>query len=278
MPRSFSACGLLSWLLFVVAGCSKCGATLISHDASFDAAADARVDASDAGFDAGLDASIATECTPGEVSCLGNSGAVPRLCTTEGRWTPGTPCSAFCDQGACVRCVPGHSRCWFAFDGGPTDVCSSDYQIVMEGCGSAPCICGDVPAPCWQQQAECGVVSDGLGGIDDCDAELGGCPSGFACGSGGSANTCVAVTPGATKECTPGQFDCGGATERRCSRTGKWLELLPGEHCGAPAVCGAHGYDCGLINDPSIGMVDCGACPTGYVCGRWSANRCAPEP
>lgn len=282
MTFSNQSLRLVAALLLAAAGCAKSAWVAprdAALDASVDAALDAAVDANDGALDASItDASVATECTPGAVGCYGWSGAVPRICTAEGRWNPGTPCPAFCDQGACVRCLPGYSRCEYAFDGGPTDICTSDYTIVASGCSTGLCVCGDIPGPCWQSTGECGRVNDGLGGFADCDAELGGCPDGFACGTGSSANLCVPTIPGATKECTPGEYECGGPTERRCSRTGKWLALLPGEPCGTPAICASHGYDCGLTNDPFIGMVECGTCPSGYVCGRWSENRCAPSP
>lgn len=261
---------IVAALLLAATGCAK-STRASPHDAALDASADAALDASV------TDASTLLECTPGELGCQGWMAAVPRICTAEGRWSPGLPCPAFCDRGVCVRCRPDSSRCFYP-GGAPTDVCTSDYAIVTSGCSTGLCVCGDVPAPCWQLTGECGRVNDGLGGLADCDAELGGCPEGFACGTGSAANLCVATSPSATKECTPGTYDCGGALERRCSRTGKWLPLLPGEACGTSALCASHGYECGLTNDPFIGMVQCGTCPSGYVCGRWSENRCAPMP
>lgn len=247
-------------------------------DAGFDAdgASDAEIDAEiDAASDAIVDAG---ECVPASTDCVGR---VPRVCTEEGRWTPGRVCSRACDEGVCVRCTPGDflPETW-----GPNGAltvlrCTDAYEWVIEPCASGQCgYWPERPADCGHfETPECGLTGDGFGGFTDCDLMLGGCPSGFSCGTDTNANTCVATSPSAMEECTPGTDDCAGPVARRCNRAGKWLPLIAGERCGTPAICVENGFDCGTTNDELIGMVACGTCPDGYVCGRFAPNHCAPE-
>lgn len=248
-----------------------------ASEASVDAAAsrgDASNDAAASAVDASVDAStpdaaLPPECMPGDVDCFGYA---PRRCTPEGRWTPGEHCPDYCYRGQCVPCVPGVSVCWFS----QIMRCSNDY--VWQRCTGPDCGCSDFPRDCTIAGAECGMITDGLSGIAQCDPEIGGCPPGFQCGVGGVANRCDPAVAGATRECTPDTFDCGGSSRRRCSRTGKWLPLLPGEPCGTPSACLARGFNCGMIYDATVGNVDCGTCPAPYECGVVSANRCGLVP
>jgi hypothetical protein len=48
---------------------------------------------------------------------------------------------------------------------------------------------GCTPRTCSQQNANCGPVADGCGGLLDC----GVCPTGFTCGGGGVASQCGGV-------------------------------------------------------------------------------------
>lgn len=235
---------------------------------------DASVPTDAATSDAGAveDAAIA-ECVPGAMDCLGR---VPRVCDESGHWSPGVHCPEQCYQGMCVPCVPNSFYCPqttpYSYE-----VCSSTYAWVSTACATNPCFCiVESPTDCTYTGVDCGLASDGFGSLVDCDREIGGCPGGFVCGTDAEAGRCVPASAGATLECTPGSFDCGGVVERRCSRAGKWLPLLPGEPCGTPAECIAHFDECGIADVPDAGTVDCGACPSGYACGLHSANRCAP--
>ncbi|RLB57308.1 MAG: hypothetical protein DRI34_07850, partial [Deltaproteobacteria bacterium] len=103
--------------------------------------------------------------------------------------------------------------------------CSPDCngrQCGPDGCGDS---CGDCPAgeicneavgqceteciprDCWDQGKDCGVVSDGCGGSDDC----GECDWPDTCGGGGEANVCGCTIQCEGRECGPDGCDgsCG---------------------------------------------------------------------
>jgi hypothetical protein len=93
----------------------------------------------------------------------------------------------------------------------------------------------------------CGSIGDGCGRSFDCGA----CPSGFTCGGAGTPNICTASA------------DASLPPDAGCTST-----------CRPPG-----GLYCGTIGTGCGGTLDCGACPTGQVCGLKTPNVCgAPCP
>jgi hypothetical protein len=119
-----------------------------------------------------------------------------------------------------------------AGDGGAGDGAGGDG-----GCGLQTCM---------SQQAMCGPIGDGCGGMIDC----GGCPTGETCGGGGVLFTCGSASGG---------VDAGVCTKRTCQQAG--------------AQCGVVPDNCGGVT------ADCGPCPTGEVCGAGGVpNQCGGPP
>src|SRR5205814_9664080 len=47
---------------------------------------------------------------------------------------------------------------------------------------------------------------------------------------------------------------------------------------GQPAACGALGAECGDVLDGCNGVLSCGTCPEGQLCGGNGPNKCGPSP
>ena len=117
-----------------------------------------------------------------------------------------------------------------------------DFPVIGVGTPDATvALCG--LQTCTTQNATCGPVGDGCGGVIDC----GSCTPPDFCGGDG----------------TP--FTCGGGS---------------GSGACVPRTCTSAGAECGAIAD-GCGAVtaDCGTCPTDEVCGGGGvANVCAMVP
>ncbi len=99
---------------------------------------------------------------------------------------------------------------------------------------------GCTPKTCKQEGFDCGMNSDGCGGVIDC----GTCASPAYCGGGGYSK-------------------CGG------------VGFTPdGAPACAPTTCKALGYDCGPAGDGCGGVLQCGSCGTGQICGGAAPGVC----
>ncbi len=122
-------------------------------------------------------------------------------------------------------------------DGGGDDVDApsgtGDAPTDANGCGLTTCA---------SQNATCGPIGDGCGGILQC----GSCPTGETCGGGGV------------------NFQCGGSGGS-------------GSGVCSPQDCADVGANCGIVSDGCGGVTaSCGTCPSGQTCGGGSAaNVCA---
>ncbi len=132
----------------------------------------------------------------------------------------------------------------------------------------------------------CGSFSDDCGGMLNC----GNCPSGQACGTGGSAHVCISADP----NCMP--LTCMQGTQRFCGDIG--------DGCGRPLGCGATcpagqtctknlcvptnctpitcnaaggGKYCGTIGNGCGGVLECGGCAAGQNCAS-SICTTPPDP
>jgi hypothetical protein len=132
---------------------------------------------------------------------------------------------AFVVLSAMVACGGHHG----GTGGDDSNTSTSDGSAA--GCGLTTCA---------SQNATCGPLGDGCGGVIDC----GSCTPPESCGGGGTLFTCGGGSGGGT--CTP----------RTCAQAG--------------ATCGVVADGCGALT------ADCGTCPQGQICGGAGvANTCA---
>lgn len=115
-------------------------------------------------------------------------------------------------------------------DGQVVDTPAPDVDA-SPGCGLVTCA---------SQNATCGPIGDGCGGVIDC----GSCTAPETCGGGGTLFTCGGSGGGGT--CTP-------------------------------RTCAQAGASCGVVSDGCGGLTaNCGSCPTGQTCGGAGVpNVCA---
>ena len=159
-------------------------------------------------------------------------------------------------------------------------VCNASFNVCEDSCtppGDKAKFCADAKA----RGAECGVMSNGCGGLIDC----GGCPTGKQCGIYGVANRCEALDrPDECRalgyECGSFNSVCGGKVDCGSCATGT---VCNDNHlCGPPcepktcAAFAAKGKACGTFDDGCKGKAVC-ACPTkGDVCLDATNSCCTP--
>ncbi|MCC7383389.1 MAG: hypothetical protein IT384_16245 [Deltaproteobacteria bacterium] len=217
-------------------------------------------------------------------SCAGNQvcgASAPNVCGgTISNCTPQTceeaqancgfvtdGCGGLLDCGTCTQagesCGGGgvHNRCGTSGGGNPNNC-------------PALRTCADVGA-------ECGLISNGCGGVVDCGA----CTApGESCGGGGVHNACGQAT------CAP--VTCAGIDPMHCGPVSDGCGGLLtgcGTTCVSPQACGAGGVRdrcgepvltcapldqttvcagrCGPASDGCGGSYDCGGCGAGQTCG-----------
>jgi hypothetical protein len=177
----------------------------------------------------------------------------------------------------CGQCAPDA-------DGGAR-VCNPTFNRCEPKCtpGSAATLCAAAKTA---SGVECGFITDGCGGIVECDSNVTGfgCPAGETCGVQGIANHCdPAPTP---DECVAMGRTCGDITS---SCTGQKIhcgDCTTGQVCNSDGLCGAPcaaktcadfaQYQCGTFPDGCGGNVTCGTCPNG-VCDQSTNTCCATK-
>jgi hypothetical protein len=181
---------------------------------------------------------------------------------------PNTPAN-YTDCGGCPA----------AGDGG-AQVCNTVFHNCEPKCkpATAAVICAAAKA---KSGVNCGYISDGCGGIVDCDTVTGfGCPNGQSCGVRGIANVCdPAETP---DECLALGRTCGSITSSCTKATIQCGNCPVGQVCNANGVCGAPctakkctdyaQFACGTFDDGCGGTLSCGTCPGG-ICAQ-ATNTC----
>lgn len=129
------------------------------------------------------------------------------------------------------------------------------------------------PLSCEQQNAKCGIVADGCGGVHEC----GPCTAPESCGGGGvpnqCGNACTQTTCGAQgANCGVVADGCGGTlTCGDCKPPavcgGSGLANICGRPACVPRTCNQVGAECGSISDGCGGTIDCGTCTEPETCG-----------
>ncbi|NRA33855.1 MAG: hypothetical protein HRU17_10970 [Polyangiaceae bacterium] len=184
-----------------------------------------------------------------------------------------------------------------------------DCDAESGGCGNAE-ICGtitpsvcDIPPACEPLSAAaacagtCGIVTNGCSSTIDCATQGFPCPDGESCGGGGSPGVCGAGDP---SNCTPftaatlcpgkcGIFADGCGSTVDCSSNANNGPCTNDEWCGGGSVaneCGkpacvttspaeaCAGDKCGQVSDGCDGLMDCGGCDPGDICGLTATNSC----
>jgi len=180
----------------------------------------------------------------------------------------GSPCPAgeFCGGGGFNKCGNPTSS-----DGGPPPTC--------------------MPKTCQSLGYECGPAGDGCNNALNC----GTCPTGQVCGLGGpfkcgsptptspdggpiicTPTTCQALgyTCGAAGDGCGGLLNCGTCTAPAFCGGGGFdvcgtmpsVPLDSGPSC-TPTTCAAQGFNCGFASDQCNGLLNCGTCSGGNICG-----------
>ncbi|HKO90959.1 MAG TPA: hypothetical protein VJU61_07400, partial [Polyangiaceae bacterium] len=152
-----------------------------------------------------------------------------------------------------------------------------------------------VPVSCAALGNSCGVVADGCGGTLDC----GSCADGALCGivSPSVCTTlselCVPATQAeacAGKQCGLEGDGCGGTLDCGSCPDGQTCGVAQPFQCAALPVstadncparlgsCADVSAECGLVGNGCGGLFDCGACPSGELCGVDGPNQCGSIP
>ena len=185
-----------------------------------------------------------------------------------------------------AACGSGNGDPVIEGDGGLVD---GDNPFAETGTG------GCVAKTCAEIGAECGQQGNGCGQVIDC----GSCQTGF-CGGGGPSKCGDGIGDGGV-QCTPKscadlsagcgpQGDgCGGVIQCGNCAAPKFCGGAGPSQCGTglpdggvgdggalckPTTCAALGKNCGPVADGCGGLLQCGTCPGGQVCGLQTPNVC----
>lgn len=147
------------------------------------------------------------------------------------------------------------------------DAGKADGSVLDGGADAKPEAGGCTAATCATNNADCGQMPDGCGGVTDCGA----CPAGKYCGGGGP-NRC-GDEPCEPITCASKGYDCGSISDG-CSKTLNCGTCVKPDVCGGggqahkcgcqPGGCGS--VQCGVIGDDCVGSLDCGSCGSGQAC------------
>jgi hypothetical protein len=136
------------------------------------------------------------------------------------------------------------------------------------------------PKTCMELGANCGFVSDGCGGIQNCGA----CVAPASCGGGGTANVCgstcalrtcasAGATCGTIGDGCGGTLDCGTCTSGNTCGGGGTPNVCGAPTC-TPRTCQQASATCGNIGDGCGGTLNCGTCVSPRFCGGGGPNTC----
>jgi hypothetical protein len=242
------------------------------------------------------------DCKDGELCGI----IAPNVCTSTA-----SLCKPLSKADACQG-----KECGIAGDGCGGTVtcgkCSNGFACGLEHsfvCGavavSDPNDCRAKIASCAAVGAQCGKIGNGCGGLIDCDAELGGCPTGTLCGveqpqQCGALQACTPLTaaqacPGkcgmVSDGCTPsgtdtGLIDCTTDPNYRCPSGTSCGGGGVANQCGSAttgsctptsmsAACGS--ATCGVASDGCASNYVCGTCGSGQLCQNGNCvSACTP--
>jgi hypothetical protein len=185
------------------------------------------------------------------IDCGGcDDGAKCSIVTTNVCTTLSDLCVKLSKADACEgkECGSEGDGCGGTYECGACDDGYACGQKEAFQCGKVPATtaenCPAKIASCKSVGATCGKISNGCGGLIDCDKETGGCAEGLECDRDG-ANKC-----GEPATCEP--ISKADACEDRC---------------------GFVSNGCGV--DVDDGLIECPSCPSGEACGAGGVpNQC----
>jgi hypothetical protein len=205
-------------------------------------------------------------CVGAKPNVCGSNGCCPKTCQELGFncGMAGDGCSGVINCGTC----PAGGPC------GP-QVCGYNQPNV---CGGAQCC----PKTCAEQGFDCGLASDGCGGIINCGVcgpcEVCGLDKPNVCfAQGCCGQTCAQLGAqcGMIGDGCGGILDCGTCPGGPCVTCGGGG--MPNV-CGAPPcfpnTCADQGFNCGMASDGCCNLINCGTCPMGQTCGANKPNVC----
>ena len=217
--------------------------------------------------------------------------------------SPGTCVARSCSEVG-VDCGSIPSDCGGVIDCGPCahGVCGSNVCYRHDSPDAGPCPPGavcDSPKTCAQLGFNCGLSSDGLGGLLNC----GSCDAGLSCGTAAPLNRCWRPADPASdagcraRSCQDQGAVCGDVEDGcghwlhcgECWREGvcnleqpnqcTWVGTLSCTSVPANARCATWGAECGVLPLSDGGLVACGACDAGTTCGGGGVPlRCGSGP
>jgi hypothetical protein len=205
----------------------------------------------------------------------GGGGSSGVFMTDGGTQDGAPPCAAYkscATQGK--NCGPIPDGCGNIIDCGtctnPGESCNGN-QMSPNVC-SKPAVCTTMKT-CAQQGFNCGMASDGCGGIIDCGTCDGGtCGANMMpniCGSGiCTAKTCASLgyNCGMWGDGCMATLDCGTCPANETCGGGGMTGV-----CGTICVsktCAQQGFNCGMATDGCGNVINCGgSCPMGKICG-----------
>jgi hypothetical protein len=231
-----------SMVLFMLAGCGNVVIVPQNGPGATTGAGGATVGTTGSTTNTGT--TITTTTTTGNGGAGGVSTTITTT-TTTGNGGAGGVSTTTSSSSTCVAltCADVNADCGTLSDNcGGTLQCGTCPAGVICGGGGIPNQCigpcqggaGCCPRTCLEQNADCGMVSDGCGNILDCGA----CPPGETCGGGGQPGACGSMCLG--KTCGQLGVDCGTVGDG-CGDTLHCGNCSSGQTCGGggvPNVCG----------------------------------------
>jgi hypothetical protein len=129
-------------------------------------------------------------------------------------------------------------------------------------------VSGCVPHTCEKAKANCGDITDGCGGVLNCDTLGGGGPFGCPFDHFKDRIYCYGDPPHCVSLLVP--------VFQQCDGTGTANVCGFGSDPPPPTTCAAQQKNCGFISNGVDGVIDCGTCADGEACGGGgNANVCA---
>ena len=200
-------------------------------------------------------------CDDGSANNTGTYGACAANCLSTG-----PRCGDGIVQSQFEECDDGVNTTVYLTTDSPANACAPNCQlpVALTSCS---------PTSCSNENATCGAIADGCGGILEC----GTCDEGEFCGGNGVPNQCApsgcqpSTCANAGAECGSigdgcgGQLACGVCDVGEvCGSTVSPNQCIP---LCTPRTCDDVNAECGILTDGCGNVLDCGSCPAPSLCG-----------